>query len=29
VLESGRIALNGDAEQIQSEDAIKRSYLGV
>jgi branched-chain amino acid transport system ATP-binding protein len=29
VLESGRIALDGDAEQIQSEDAVKRSYLGV
>jgi len=29
VLESGRIALEGDAEQIQSEDAVKRSYLGV
>jgi branched-chain amino acid transport system ATP-binding protein len=29
VLESGRIALDGDAGQIQSEDAVKRSYLGV
>jgi branched-chain amino acid transport system ATP-binding protein len=29
VLESGQIALNGDAEQIQAEDAVKRSYLGV
>ena len=29
VLEAGRIALDGDAEQIQSEDAVKRSYLGV
>jgi branched-chain amino acid transport system ATP-binding protein len=29
VLESGRIALDGDAEQIQAEDAVKRSYLGV
>ena len=29
VLESGRIALDGDAEQVQSEDAVKRSYLGV
>jgi branched-chain amino acid transport system ATP-binding protein len=29
VLESGRIALDGDAAQIQAEDAVKRSYLGV
>jgi branched-chain amino acid transport system ATP-binding protein len=29
VLESGRIALDGDAAEIQSEDAVKRSYLGV
>jgi branched-chain amino acid transport system ATP-binding protein len=29
VLESGRIALEGDAAEIQSEDAVKRSYLGV
>jgi branched-chain amino acid transport system ATP-binding protein len=29
VLESGRIALDGDAAEIQAEDAVKRSYLGV
>jgi branched-chain amino acid transport system ATP-binding protein len=29
VLDSGRIALDGDAAQIQAEDAVKRSYLGV
>jgi branched-chain amino acid transport system ATP-binding protein len=29
VLESGRIALDGDAEQVQSDEAIRRSYLGV
>jgi branched-chain amino acid transport system ATP-binding protein len=29
VLESGEIALAGDAAQIQSDQAVKRSYLGV
>jgi branched-chain amino acid transport system ATP-binding protein len=29
VLESGRIALDGDADQIKSDEAVKRSYLGV
>ena len=29
VLESGRIALDGDAAQVQSDEAVKRSYLGV
>ena len=29
VLESGRIALDGDADEIQSDEAVQRSYLGV
>jgi branched-chain amino acid transport system ATP-binding protein len=29
VLQSGRIALDGDAEQVQSDEAVQRSYLGV
>ena len=29
VLESGRIALDGEAAQVQADEAIKRSYLGV
>jgi len=29
VLESGRIALDGDAGEIQADEAVKRSYLGV
>jgi len=29
VLESGRIALDGDADEIQADEAVKRSYLGV
>jgi branched-chain amino acid transport system ATP-binding protein len=29
VLEAGRIALAGDAGEIQADEAVKRSYLGV
>ena len=29
VLQSGRIALDGDADEIQSDEAVQRSYLGV
>jgi branched-chain amino acid transport system ATP-binding protein len=28
VLESGRIALSGDADQVKSDDEVRRSYLG-
>jgi branched-chain amino acid transport system ATP-binding protein len=28
VLESGRIALSGDADQVKSDDGVRRSYLG-
>jgi branched-chain amino acid transport system ATP-binding protein len=29
VLESGRIALEGDAETMRADEGVKRSYLGV
>jgi branched-chain amino acid transport system ATP-binding protein len=29
VLESGRIALSGEAERVKSDDEVRRSYLGV
>ena len=29
VLESGRIALDGDAESMQADESVQRSYLGV
>jgi branched-chain amino acid transport system ATP-binding protein len=29
VLESGRVGLDGDAEQVQADEGVRRSYLGV
>jgi branched-chain amino acid transport system ATP-binding protein len=28
VLESGRIALSGEADRVKSDDEVRRSYLG-
>jgi branched-chain amino acid transport system ATP-binding protein len=28
VLESGRIALSGEADHVKSDDEVRRSYLG-